>query len=86
MLDCPEKQRQDYNLVHKPPLTDLFLRKIVASMIIFPSLSKDYEEPHAQIYADVLTYNVQKAILLLEDDYKDGMDSNNSILPVKKGW
>lgn len=47
-------------------------------------VSKDYEEPHAQIYTDVLTDNVQKAILLLEDNDGD-VDSNNSILPVKKG-
>ncbi len=48
-------------------------------------VSKDYEEPHAQIYTDVLTDNVQKAILLLEDNYDGDVDSNNSILPVKKG-
>lgn len=38
------KTAQDYNLVKKPPLNDLFLRKIVASMIIYPKLSTDYEE------------------------------------------
>ncbi|MBE6488630.1 MAG: LytTR family transcriptional regulator [Methanosphaera stadtmanae] len=48
-------------------------------------VSKDYEEPHAQIYTDVLTDNVQKAILLLEDNYDEDVDSNTSILPVKKG-
>lgn len=48
-------------------------------------VSKDYEESYAQIYTDVLTDNVQKAILLLEDNYDGNVDSNNSILPVKKG-
>ena len=31
-------------MVKKPPLNDLFLRKIVAAMIIYPKLSIDYEE------------------------------------------
>ena len=35
---------KSYNLVKKPPLTDLFLRKIVAAMMIFPQLIKQYEE------------------------------------------
>ena len=38
------KTGQDYHLVKKPPLNDLFLRKIVAAMIIYPKLSIDYEE------------------------------------------
>ena len=38
------KAGQDYHLVKKPPLNDLFLRKIVAAMIIYPKLSIDYEE------------------------------------------
>lgn len=38
------KTEQVYNLVKKPPLNDLFLRKIVAAMIIYPQLSKSYEE------------------------------------------
>ena len=38
------KSGQDYHLVKKPPLNDLFLRKIVAAMIIYPKLSIDYEE------------------------------------------
>lgn len=33
-----------YNLVKKPPLTDLFLRKAAAAMIIYPQLIKQYEE------------------------------------------
>lgn len=47
-------------------------------------VSKNYEEPYAQIYTDMLTDNIQKAILLLEDNYDEDADSNNSILPVKK--
>ncbi|MBQ9271794.1 MAG: DNA primase [Alphaproteobacteria bacterium] len=35
---------KSYNLVKKPPLTDLFLRKIIAAMIIYPQLIKQYEE------------------------------------------
>ena len=42
-------------------------------------VSKDVEEPHADIHTDELTDNVQKAINLLEDDSKSDM------LAVKKG-
>ena len=38
-------------------------------------VSKDLEESHAEIYTDILTDNIQKAMVLLE----------NSILAVKKG-
>lgn len=47
-------------------------------------VSKDIEEAHAEIYTDVLTDNIQKAMLLLEDDLLEE-DENNSILPVKSG-
>ena len=40
----PDNQPKSYNLVKKPPLTDLFLRKIIAAMIIYPQLIKQYEE------------------------------------------
>lgn len=33
-----------YNLVKRPPLDDLFLRKIIASMILYPQLIKQYED------------------------------------------
>ena len=33
-----------YHLVKKPPLTDLFLRKIIAAMVIYPQLIKQYED------------------------------------------
>ncbi|RAP52497.1 MAG: hypothetical protein BZ138_03015, partial [Methanosphaera sp. rholeuAM270] len=46
-------------------------------------VSKEYEEAHAEIYTDFITDNVQKAILLLEEDMSG--DDNNSILAVKKG-
>lgn len=36
--------KKSYNLVKKPPLSDLFLRNIVAAMIIYPELIGKYEE------------------------------------------
>lgn len=48
-------------------------------------VSKDLEETHAEIYTDVLTDNIQKAMILLENDKNEGEDDNNSILPVKRG-
>ena len=36
--------KQGYNLVKKTPLTDLFLRKIVAAMMLYPKLAEDYGE------------------------------------------
>ena len=49
-------------------------------------VSKDLEEPYAEIYTDALTDNIQKAMVLLENETEDeeGM-SDNSILAVKKG-
>jgi len=34
----------EYHLVKKPPLNDLFIRKIVAAMITYPQLIEQYEE------------------------------------------
>ena len=52
-------------------------------------VSKDLEEPYAEIYTDVLTDNSQKAMVLLENENeeedKEGINDNNSILAVKKG-
>lgn len=44
----PKKTAQprepEYHLVKKPPLNDLFIRKITAGMIIYPQLISQYEE------------------------------------------
>lgn len=49
-------------------------------------VSKDLEEPYAEIYTDNLTDNIQKAMVLLEnDESEDDVDEGNSILAVKKG-
>lgn len=51
-------------------------------------VSKDLEEPYAEIYTDVLTDNIQKAMVLLEDnetEIDEENNENNSILAVKKG-
>ena len=49
-------------------------------------VSKDLEEPYAEIHSDSLTPNIQKAMDLLEnDDIEIGEDESNSILAVKKG-
>lgn len=51
-------------------------------------VSKDLEEPYAEIYTDALTDNIQKAMVLLENETEaeteEGMN-DNSILAVKKG-
>ena len=49
-------------------------------------VSNDIEESHAEIYTDVLTDNIQKAMVLLEDEEMVEIeDDKNSILAVKKG-
>ncbi|MCQ2961130.1 MAG: LytTR family transcriptional regulator [archaeon] len=50
-------------------------------------VSKDLEEPYAEIYTDTLTDNIQKAMVLLEneDEYEEEGIGDNSILAVKKG-
>ena len=49
-------------------------------------VSRDIEEPYAEIHSDSLTSNIQKAMDLLEnDDIEIGEEESNSILAVKKG-
>lgn len=48
-------------------------------------VSKEYEESYAQIYTDVLTDNIQKAMILLEGNQLNEEEVKKSILPVKKG-
>ena len=50
-------------------------------------VSKDLEEPYAEIYTDVLTDNIQKAMVLLENETEEDEEeiNDNSILAVKKG-
>ncbi len=49
-------------------------------------ISRDIEEPYAEIHSDSLTDNIQKAMDLLENDnVEEEYDGNSSILAVKKG-
>ena len=50
-------------------------------------VSKDLEEPYAEIYTDALTDNIQKAMILLENETEEDEEGigDNSILAVKKG-
>ena len=49
-------------------------------------ISRDIEEPYAEIHSDSLTPNIQKAMDLLErDEIISEDDENNSILAAKKG-
>lgn len=50
-------------------------------------VSKDLNEPYAEIYTDVLTDNIQKAMVLLENETEEDDEgiNENSILAVKKG-
>ena len=47
-------------------------------------VSKDLEEPYAEIYTDVLTDNIQKAMVLLENETEEDDEgiADNSILAV----
>ena len=50
-------------------------------------VSKDLEEPYAEIYTDALTDNIQKAMVLLENEETETDEegiNDNSILAVKK--
>ncbi len=40
----PSQPIKEYHLVKKPPLDDLFIRKIAAAMIMYPQLISQYEE------------------------------------------
>ncbi len=50
-------------------------------------ISKDLEEPYAEIHTNTLSDNIQKAMVLLENDeitnFEEGYENN--ILAVKKG-
>ena len=49
-------------------------------------ISRDIEEPYAEIHSDSLTPNIQKAMDLLETDgIISGDEESNSILAAKKG-
>ena len=49
-------------------------------------ISREIEEPYAEIHSDSLTPNIQKAMDLLEnEDIEIGEEESNSILAVKKG-
>ncbi len=50
-------------------------------------VSKDLEEPYAEIHTDALTDNIQKAMVLLENETVEDEEGigDNSILAVKKG-
>ena len=48
-------------------------------------ISRDIEEPYAEIHSDSLTSNIQKAMDLLENDDMVIDEENNSILAVKRG-
>ena len=50
-------------------------------------VSKDLEEPYAEIYTGALTDNIQKAMILLENETEEDEEGigDNSILAVKKG-
>ena len=65
-----------------------FLKKLFGNfMKVNLFVSKDLEEPYAEIYTDALTDNIQKAMVLLEneDEYEEEGIGDNSILAVKKG-
>ncbi len=56
---------QNYNFVKKPPLNDLVLRSIIASMLLYPELIEKYEEklgnfeiidsPMAKVLSEIMT-------------------------------
>ena len=47
-------------------------------------VSKDIEEPYAEIHTNALTENIQKVMALLENENLEEVMENKSILAVKK--
>lgn len=73
-------------MVHNPLILYFFNLNCGIDMKVQLFVSKDLEEPYAEIYTDNLTDNIQKAMVLLEnDESEDDVDEGNSILAVKKG-
>ncbi len=62
--------KRGYNLVKKTPLTDLFLRKIVAAMMIYPKLAEDYGERLAEfdVSKSPFTKMLNEIIEIVQED------------------
>jgi len=69
-------QEQKNNFIHKMPLTDLFIRKIVAAMICYPQIVEQYSE---RLSAFEMTsspfYKILNEIILLQQE-EDVYDSD----------
>ena len=70
----PKKTVQEYHLVKKPPLNDLFIRKIAAAIITYPQLAAQYEEKLASFdlgssLMSKLLYEVME--IANSDNYED---------------
>ena len=71
------KSDTTYNLVKKPPLTDLFLRKIIAAMVIYPQLIKLYEDKlMAFEIDDSVMSKILSEIVEIGQEETETLDSN----------
>ena len=67
--DKKTENKNIYNLVKKPPLTDLFIRKIAAAMIYYPQLIEKYEEKLTSFDLDKSPFNkILNEIITLQQE------------------
>ena len=75
-------KKQEYNLVRRPPLNDLFIRKIIAAIITYPQLAEQYEERLSSfdLSADVMSKILCEIIEIIHDDnYTDSENILNKL-------
>ncbi|MBO6290606.1 MAG: DNA primase [Alphaproteobacteria bacterium] len=75
--------KQVYNLVKKPPLTDLVLRKIIAGMVMYPELIGKYEEKLSSFDIDN-TITAKILAEIIEINQTDGHPDSDMMLEKLK--
>ena len=69
-------------MVRRPPLNDLFIRKIIAAIITYPQLAEQYEERLSSfdLSADVMSKILCEIIEIIHDDnYTDSENILNKL-------
>ena len=69
---------QAHNFVKKPPLTDLILRKVIAGMILYPELIKNYE--NRLLGFEIADSDVAKILTEILEIYQNENISDSDIL------
>ena len=74
-----KKETNEYNLVKKPPLNDLFIRKIIAAMITYPQLTGQYEERLTSF--ELGTNKLSKLLFeILDVAHEEGYEDSDNLL------